>query len=576
MNKPYSIDFRQPANTEELAPYLGLKPERLMKIVSSIDRREFYHHHRIPKKSPNRGGEFRDVWETGVLKHLDLVDVHKAFARRFELFLRLVVPEFPHKAAFGYVRNRGTFENASNHAGARLLLRADIHNFFPSVSASRLVDSFRKAGMKDDAAAALAKFATIDDKLPLGLNASPLLANLVCMELDDALQNLADGRGCRYSRYADDIAISGKSVPDRAEIEGALVAHGFSLNKRKFRVTKRGQAHFVTGLSISEKSGPRAPKAMKRRLRQELYYAEKFGVADHIDRLNQDPTVQSGINRLDGTVNYVRHIEKENGARFRSAWRKIVERDDAVPSYETRNERSGRFVRCYVDESEIAFQNRRFLAIGLAFTEDPGAIETSTLAVLRDFQVLDPFYAGDKKALAHNGIHFTDAHFELRAAYVKVLEILSFRAYLAFSELKPSDDYETKYLLLLQSLLTRRLIYYDGAAMEIIFEQNSKVKPQKLVEVVEMTYAELEAKNSRRPLASPDLATASKVDHPGFSVPDFLLAIFFRYAQSNEKPAEQLRIHQFERLRDKYRTIVDADTGIEYGRRKLFVPWSVG
>lgn len=575
MSKSYSIDFNKPTNAEELAPYLGLTPERLKEIIASPDRREFYHHHRIPKKSPNRAREYRDVWETGLFEHRDLTDVHKAFARQFELYLRKAIPKFPHQAAFGYVRHRGTLENASKHAGARLLLKADIHNFFPSISLSRLANSFVSAGMQMATATALAKFATIDDKLPLGLNASPLLANLVCLPLDDALQSIAEALGCKYSRYADDISISGATVPEKSVIETALVAHGFVLNKRKFRVTKRGQAHFVTGLSISETSGPRAPKSMKRQLRQELYYGKKYGIADHIERIERDPSIQGGINRLDGTVNYVHHIEKAYGEPFKQAWKSLLERDNAEPSYSSRNERSGRFVACYVDESEFAFRNKRYLALALVFTEDPEAITASTIATLHEHEVLDPHYAGDKDALAKKGLHFVDAHFDLRASYIKVLEKNSLRAFVAFTEIQSSDDYESKYLDLLGALLPKRLVYYDGSTMAVIAEQNSKVSVSKLKEAIKTHYDKLDAKNSRRPSGVPEVLVGSKDKHPSFAVPDFILAVFFRYAQANEKPNEQHRIHQFERLRDKYRLILDADTGIEYGRRNPFLPWGV-
>ena len=102
-------------------------------------------------------------------------------------------------------------------------------------------------------------------------------------------------QGCTYSRYADDMAFSSAmALPTRFEVASALAAEGFRLSESKFRKTVRGQAHYVTGLSISE-SVPHAPRALKRRLRQELYYSTKFGIAEHLERVRA-PDLQTGVN----------------------------------------------------------------------------------------------------------------------------------------------------------------------------------------------------------------------------------------------------------------------------------------
>ena len=47
-----------------------------------------------------------------------------------------------------------------------------------------------------------------------------MLANLVCLDLDIKIHKLASAYGCKYTRYADDIAISGKKkLPSRKELE---------------------------------------------------------------------------------------------------------------------------------------------------------------------------------------------------------------------------------------------------------------------------------------------------------------------------------------------------------------------
>src|SRR5438034_755250 len=67
------------------------------------------------------------------------------------------------------------------------------------------------AGRLAVAAALLTKLCTHDGSLPQGAPTSPRLSNLVNHRLDARLFALARKRNVAYSRYADDITISGAS-----------------------------------------------------------------------------------------------------------------------------------------------------------------------------------------------------------------------------------------------------------------------------------------------------------------------------------------------------------------------------
>ena len=239
MNKPYHFDFSKPETVEELSNYIGLDAGILCKLIDSDNRGGFYTRHCIQKRSRHRKGRTRIVWTA---KYTIYEQAHKAIARRFNIFARHAVPDFPHPSAYGYVKHKSTKDNAKIHCGAPLLLRADIENFFPSISYKRLVSKFQELGMKEAPAIALAKFVTIDDRLPLGLNSSPMLANLICFDLDNQFEKLASDYGCKYTRYADDISISGLSrLPERREIEKILNKEGFNLSQKNFELPKKGK-----------------------------------------------------------------------------------------------------------------------------------------------------------------------------------------------------------------------------------------------------------------------------------------------------------------------------------------------
>src|SRR5690606_30060926 len=110
---------------------------------------------------------------------------------------------------------------------------------------------------------------------------SPVLANLVCRQLDGDLLALAAAHGAVYTRYADDIALSGERMPESAAVEAILAQHGFALRDGRCYLQRQGRAQFVTGLHVGDASRARLPRPLKRRLRLILHYVEKFGVDGH-------------------------------------------------------------------------------------------------------------------------------------------------------------------------------------------------------------------------------------------------------------------------------------------------------
>ena len=115
--------------------------------------------------------------------------------------------------AHGFVPERSIQSNAGVHVGQRYVLNLDIAGFFPSVKRGRVqtVLQLEPIGLSKPAARILAQFCTRNRALPQGAPTSPTLTNLVCMRLDRKLEKLARHYRCRYSRYADDITISGPS-----------------------------------------------------------------------------------------------------------------------------------------------------------------------------------------------------------------------------------------------------------------------------------------------------------------------------------------------------------------------------
>ena len=225
---PFIISFSEARNEEDLAKCIGTTSNLLKQVAFSENKYKFYKLHKIPKlgkkfKSWHRkdyrmpynldkmgnlksdyDNKYRIVWE---ILDEDLKQAHKNFSRRFNDFA--LSKGCIHEAAYGYVKKVGILNNAQVHRGAPLLLSADISNFFPSITGETLAKAFKKLNLNTDIIQTLVGFLTIDNSLPLGFNSSPMLANIVCYELDKQINDLASRYGCKYTRYADDISISG-------------------------------------------------------------------------------------------------------------------------------------------------------------------------------------------------------------------------------------------------------------------------------------------------------------------------------------------------------------------------------
>lgn len=525
--------------------------------------------HKIPKRNKARG--HRIVWEPTFLK-----SKYKALGGYLGKFFHYRLDHFPHPATFGYVGGRNIKDNAQSHCGHAHLLVTDIEAFFPSITRARVEALLVDCGFNTEMADLLGRFLTIDGSLPLGLPTSPVVSNAVFLPADVELAALAARFDATYTRYSDDMSFSGNGeLPSPDNIGVVLARHGFVLAKAKTRRSRRGQAHFVTGLSVSETDQPHVPKVKKRRLRQELYYARKFGLADHLLRLgvNDDAVVQEQINRLDGTVKFVAHHEPRLAPRLRSAWTEILQEAEAKPSYKPRNQRGEAFVIA-IDEAEYRSPRGHVLALGLAVSQHQQRVFSLANDVLQE-ALGNPWAAGDQTAIEKRGLHYNDATPDLRLRYVEQLRAMPFEGYVVMGPLSGPEAYEPTYLRLVGAVIRRRLMAAEGKFAAFVIEKNNKVSEAKIEALIHETVLALRVEKNR----GPKRAHVHFVAKPNLhvSVSDFLLGVLGDYLKSVDAPPgrpEGRDRLMFEQIRDKYRLILDVEPWTEYSRRRPITPWA--
>ena len=543
--------------------------------IPKVSKSCLFQKHLIPKRHPSNDETHRIVWEA----RSPLAECYKSFTKKFDIFTKAVEPLYPHAASYGYVRGKNTIDNASPHCGAKLILHADIRRFFPSITFDRIKSLFLLLDIQEAAAEILAYFTTIENTLPLGLHSSPLLSNILCLQLDDKFSQLAHEYDCQYTRYADDITISGnRHVPDKADVNKILQSEGFSLSERKFRITKPGQAHYVTGLSVTD-SKPRAPRAMKKRLRQELYYCEKYGIRNHLTKIDGRNTnyLQHGINRIDGMVRYVSYIEDIKKAKTRDGWAAMLRNEKLGASYPSRLESEVCILIYYIDETEVEFKEQKYLALCMTEVtlDENEKIKTLIDLTLDDYHA-DDFSGGDKAAIKKRGLHWQEANQDLKRKFCDSLSLQSFKAYISYTKITNNADYENAYIALLNALLPRRLMACDNSIVVFEFEQNSKVSKTAIEQAVFFANERLCETNNRHPRRN-GIKIIGKKESLCIAVPDAVLGIFREYACLNDggplrKPIERSTLF-FNRISHNIRLILDAESNMVYTRKRPFMPW---
>ncbi|MFW1945328.1 reverse transcriptase family protein [Acinetobacter guillouiae] len=263
-----------------------------------------------------------------------------------------------------YKKKSSHIVNASMHLGEKQLIKLDILRFFESISERQVFNVFKKLGYKNSVSLILARICTrvipihLDKRfikheqrwttkynykydqqknkikrighLPQGAPTSPALANFVCCNLDADIEDLIDQFNLNYyTRYADDIIISGNfqdkdtAISCIFMVSRVLRNYGFKTNYLKTKYCGSGDRKIVTGICINDENQLRVPIEYKNKIRQEIYYIDKFGLLNHCERLNISNPLNY-VMRLEGKINYIKTVELDKGIYFMNKLEKAI------------------------------------------------------------------------------------------------------------------------------------------------------------------------------------------------------------------------------------------------------------
>ena len=227
----------------------------------------------------------------------------------------------------GYREGVSIFDNAKAHLYNDIFIQFDIKNFFPSINHHKLINLLYKEvkhngyNISKSQSYEIVKKASQGLKgLPLGFITSPLLSNIYLKIFDTILYHRLKKQGLDnviYTRYADDITISFRCIPDKTDysdirstiekiISNLLKRYSLKLNNKKTRVTnllKSGNVK-VTGVYIVNKRDDYRHLTVGRKFKKELLW-------DAIQTLDNIERDESLVKQIKGRYSFVLSIEKE-------------------------------------------------------------------------------------------------------------------------------------------------------------------------------------------------------------------------------------------------------------------------
>lgn len=267
-------------NIEEFCKQIKFPQKQYYDIVNLCKAGKGYCSFKLPKKS---GGERTIYVPQRTLKSLQ---------RKIKNYLETKYR--PLYCCHGFIEKRSCVTNAIPHVNKKWCLNFDLADFFPSINFGRILGLFTSQifEFNNRLATTLAIICCYKGALPQGAPTSPILANMICYNLDKKMIELAKENRCIYSRYCDDITLSTNlnSFPSllvtyykdqdyvdlSPELYKIVNGSGFIVNTNKTRLAEKNKCQMVTGIIVNKKLNLK--RKYYRNLRAILYNCKKEGL----------------------------------------------------------------------------------------------------------------------------------------------------------------------------------------------------------------------------------------------------------------------------------------------------------
>jgi RNA-directed DNA polymerase len=184
-----------------------------------------------------------------------------------------------------YIKNRSVLTAVTAHTGHSTFFLTDIKSFFPNIAredVERVLSRDKELIPISDFDSYIpycAQLMTWNDSIPVGFPTSPQLSNGFLFEFDSALLAFTESRGLTYTRYSDDIIISGDDKKELLSLRDSVqeLLHAYAsdrmfINTDKTRITHVGNKVKILGLIITPNGRVTIDSKYKKTLESILYF----------------------------------------------------------------------------------------------------------------------------------------------------------------------------------------------------------------------------------------------------------------------------------------------------------------
>lgn len=214
---------------------------------------------------------------------------------------------------YAYIKGYSIIDNAKPHVDKSKIVKLDIKDFFDNINFNMVYNTcFNETLYPKKLGMLLANLCTYNNSLPQGAPTSGYISNIVLRSFDEKIGLFCKNNNIEYTRYSDDMTFSGDFNTRKLirKVNELLYEEGFCLNKKKIVVVNKKTRQQVTGIVVNNKLSIR--KSYKKKIRQEIYYINKFGLKSHLIKRKINLEEKDYLNKLLGKINFVLQVEKNN------------------------------------------------------------------------------------------------------------------------------------------------------------------------------------------------------------------------------------------------------------------------
>jgi len=232
----------------------------------------------------------------------------KEIQRRIKnnIFERIALSESVH----GGIRGRSPRSNATHHLSQPCVVSLDVRDFFPKVRHYMVYRMLRRElGFGRDVARLLTRLTTLNSQLPQGAPTSTAVANvLLALPVDGPISVRAAHSGVRYTRFVDDVTVSGSDPRSLINIVGRMLStrrlpmHREKVeahSKPKLKIMPGSRPQEVTGLIVNSKIGPSISRQRRDKIRAAIF---------SLRRTTDEADLRAAASSIRGRIVYVQQF----------------------------------------------------------------------------------------------------------------------------------------------------------------------------------------------------------------------------------------------------------------------------